>query len=152
MSALTDDRLQSLAHDWANGTATLKDLRGYTEQELYSIARIAYVYFHEGRLDDAHVLFQGLAAVDPLDRYFAGALAVVELAAGNSEAALAAWDAAIELAPDDPSGWLGRGEVWISSGDQVRAAGDLQRARSLAPHNHPLRRKIDALLRAVTRP
>ena len=146
-----DERLQALVQKWADEKATLKDVRGYTDQELYAIARTAYVFFYQGRLDDARVLFQGLAAVNPHDPYFAGALAVVEFAAGNSEAALAAWNVAIRLAPNDPSAWVGRAEVRISAGDEAQAAEDLRRARSIAPLHHPLTPKIDALLRALVR-
>jgi tetratricopeptide (TPR) repeat protein len=146
-----DEPLQQLAQKWAEHKITLKDVRGYTDREMYAIARTAYVYFYQGRVEDARVLFRGLSAVNPADPYFARALAVVEFAGGNSEAALAAWDVSIELAPDDPSAWVGRAEVEIASGDKVKAAEDLHRARALAPPHHPLKPKIDALLQTVTR-
>jgi predicted Zn-dependent protease len=150
-SELIDQRLQAVVQKWADDKATLKDVRGYTDQELYAIARTACVYFYQGRLEEARVLFQGLTAVNPVDPYFASALAVVEFAAGDSEAALAAWDAAIRLAPKDPSAWVGRAEVRISAGHNAEAVEDLRRAGLMAPLHHPLRPKIDALLRAVTR-
>ena len=150
-SAVVDERLHQLIQKWCDDKATLKDVRGYTDEELYAIARTAYVYFYQGRVEDARVLFQGLSAVNPVDPYFARALGVVELAAGNADAAIAAWDVAITLAPNEPSAWVGRAEVRICSGDKANAAEDLRRARLVAPGSHPLRPKIAALLRAVMR-
>jgi Flp pilus assembly protein TadD len=144
-----DERLGSVVRKWAEKEATLQDVRGYTDEELYAIARTAYAYFHQGRSEDARVLFQGLFAVNPMDPYFARALGVVEFAAGDSQAALAAWDEAIKLAPNDPSVWVGRAEVRLVSGERAGAEEDLRRAGRVAPRGHPLRGKIDALLRVL---
>jgi tetratricopeptide (TPR) repeat protein len=148
---LTEDPTQQLAEEWADGNATLKDVRGYSAEELQAIARTAHVFFCQGRIEEARVLFEGLQAIDPLDPYFASALAVVQFAGGNAQAALAAWDAAIPLAPDEPSVWVGRAEVKLALGNRAQAIADLQRALTIASRQHPLRPKIDALLRASMR-
>ena len=101
-----DERIRLLLQKWVEGTATLKDVRGYTDEELYSMARAAYFYYYEGRLDEARAVFQGLYAINPLDPYFAKALGVVELAAKNGKSALAAYDVAVRLAPGDPSAYV----------------------------------------------
>src|SRR5256885_17160762 len=67
---------------WADGKGTLKDVRGYSDEELYAVAKTAYFFYYQGRLNEARVLFQGLYAINPLDPYFAKALGGVELAAG----------------------------------------------------------------------
>ena len=147
---LADDPLLERVQEWAAGRATLKDLRGYTADELSAIARSAHVFYCQGRIEPARVLFQGLRAVDPLNPYFARAVAVVEFAAGNREAALVAWDAAVALDPVDPSAWVGRAEVKLAWGDRAQAVSDLRRAQAIARSGHPLRAKIDALLRRLT--
>lgn len=53
----------------ADGEATLKDVRGYTDEELYSIARMGYFFFHQGKLEAARTIFQGLS-INPVDAYF----------------------------------------------------------------------------------
>ena len=60
-------RLLMQLQKWADGKATLKDVRGYSDEELYAIAKTAYFFYYQGRLDEARTLFQGLYAVNPAD-------------------------------------------------------------------------------------
>src|SRR5882757_9845363 len=116
---------------WADGKATLKDVRGYTDEELFSIARTAYYFFYQGKISEARTLFQGLYAVNPLDSYVAKALGVVEHAAGNPQGALAAYDVALKISPQDSAAYVGRAEVKISLGQKSQAVDDLKRAQQL---------------------
>ena len=145
-AALTQ-RLQK----WAEGKGTLKDVRGYSDEELYSIARIGYFYFYQGKIQEARTLFQGLYAVNPLDPYFAKALGVVEMASGNAVGALAAYDVALRLAPQDSAAYVGRAEVKLSQGQRSQAADDLRRANQFAPAEDPLKSKISAMLATLSR-
>lgn len=144
-------KLASALQRWADGKATLREVRGYTDDELYSIARTAYLYFYQGRVNEARTLFQGLYAVSPTDAYFAKALGVVELAAGNAQGALAAYDVALKLAPNDAQAYVGRAEVKLSLGQKTQAMEDLKRAAQVAPAEDPMGRKANAMLSALTR-
>src|SRR5262245_43939121 len=42
---------------WADGKGTLKDVRGYSDEELYAVAKTAYFFYYQGRLNEARVLF-----------------------------------------------------------------------------------------------
>lgn len=141
--------LASRVQRWADGKATLKDVRGYSDEELYSIARTAYFFYYQGRLNEARTLFQGLYAVNPTDAYFAKALGVAEMAAGNPQGASAAYDVAIKIAPDDPAAYVGRAEVRISQGQRAQAIDDLRRAGQLSTADDALKAKISALLGAL---
>jgi len=142
-------RLKSLLQRWADGKATLKDVRGYSEEELYSVAKTAYFFYYQGRINEARTLFQGLYAINPLDPYFAKALGVVELAAGNATGALAAYDVAIKLAPSDPSAYVGRAEVRLWQGQKALAIEDLRRADGVAAADDLQKPKISAMLAAL---
>lgn len=141
----------ALLQKWADGKATLKDVRGYRDEELYAIAKAAYVFYHQGRIKEARTLFQGLYAVNPLDSYFARALGVVELAAGNATGAQQAYDVAIKLSPDDSAAYVGRAEVKLALGQKLPAIEDLRRAAGLLPPGEPLANKVAAMLEALTR-
>ena len=141
----------ALLQKWADGKATLKDVRGYRDEELYAIAKAAYVFYHQGRIKEARTLFQGLYAVNPLDSYFARALGVVELAAGNATGAQQAYDVAIKLSPDDFAAYVGRAEVKLALGQKLPAIEDLRRAAGLLPPGEPLANKVAAMLEALTR-
>ncbi len=136
---------------WADGKATLKDVRGYSDDELYSIARTAYFYFYQGRITEARTLFQGLYAVNPLDGYFAKALGVVEMAAGNPTGALAAYDVALKLSPQDAAAYVGRAEVKIAMGQKTQAVDDLRRGAQFAGSDRALKAKASAMLGNLSR-
>ena len=146
---MAESNLPVLLQKWADGKATLKDVRGYSDEELYSIARTAYYFFYQGRVAEARTLFQGLYAVNPLDAYFARALGVVELAAGNQQGSLAAWDVAVKISPNDPASYVGRAETRIALGQRGQAMDDLRRASTLVKDDDALKPKISGMLEAL---
>ncbi len=147
----TDAALASRLQKWADGKATLKDVRGYSNEELYSIARMGYFFFYQGKLEEARTIFQGLYAVNPLDSYFAKALGVVEMAAGNPAGAMAAYDVCLKLSPQDSAAYVGRAEVKVSQGQRSGAVDDLRRAAQFVQPEDPLKEKIGALLQRPSR-
>lgn len=146
-----DQKLVQQLQKWADGKATLKDVRGYTDEQLYSIARTAYTYYYQGKLEEARTIFQGLYAVNPLDSYFAKALGVVEYAAGNPTGAISAYDIAIKLKPEDAGAYVGRAEVKLAMGQKASAIEDLRRASQIVDTKDPLEPKVSAMLQALTR-
>jgi len=122
------EKLTAAVQRWAEGKATLKEVRGYTDEELYSVARTAYAFFHQGKVAEARTLFQGLFAINPRDGYFAKALAVVEYASGNADGSLAAYEVALKLDAGDLAAYLGRAEVLLATGQRQKAAEDLKKA------------------------
>lgn len=148
---MADESLSSRLQKWADGKATLKEVRGYSDEELYSIARMGYFFYYQGKLEEARTIFQGLYAVNPLDSYFAKALGVVELAAGNPTGALAAYDVCLRLSPQDASAYVGRAEVKVAQGQPGAAIEDLKKAGRLAESDGALSEKIAALLTRLSR-
>ena len=144
--AKSETKLLMDLQKWADGKATLKEVRGYSDEELYAVAKIAYFFYYQGRIDEARTLFQGLYAVNPADPYFAKALGVIELAAKNAQGALAAYDVAIKLAPQDPAAYAGRAEVRQVLGQSEKALDDWRRVLQIASPDDPLRAKAEALL------
>jgi len=136
---------------WAEGKATLKDVRGYSDEELYSIARMAYYFYYQGKITEARTLFQGLYAVNPLDPYFARALGVVEMAAGNAAGAIAAYDVALKLSPRDAAAYVGRAEVKLSQNQRGPAVDDLRRAEQCVGADEDLKAKISGMLGRLSR-
>lgn len=143
-------RLTAMMQRWAEGKATLRDVRGYTDDELYAIAKTAYIFYYQGRIAEARTLFQGLYAINPADAYFAKALGVVEMAAGNPQGALAAYDVALKLDARDAQAYVGRAEVRLSLGQKAQALEDLRRISSLVDAEEPLAHKAAAMMAALT--
>jgi type III secretion system low calcium response chaperone LcrH/SycD len=139
---------------WADGKSTLKDVRGYTDEELYSIARMGYFFFYQGKINEARTVFQGLYAVNPTDTYFAKALGVVEMAAGNAQGAAAAYDVALKIAPRDSAAYVGRAEVRLAMSQKPQAIEDLRRAQQFLTDSsvdRALHGKISAMLQSLVR-
>ena len=146
-----DAALAQRLQKWAEGKATLKDVRGYSDEELYSIARTGYYFFYQGKVNEARTVFQGLYAINPTDAYFAKALGVVEMAAGNPAGAVAAYDVALKIAPQDSAAYLGRAEVKLLQGQKAQALDDLRRAQQFAAPDSPENAKIAAMLQSLSR-
>lgn len=147
----SDAALASRLQKWADGKATLKDVRGYTDEELYSIAKTGYFLFYQGKVAEARTVFQGLYAINPLDPYFAKALGVVEMAAGNPAGAVAAYDVALKIAPQDAAAYLGRAEVKLLQGQRAPAMDDLRRVIALTGTETPENQKASALLTSLSK-
>lgn len=150
---MSDDAaaLAARLQKWADGKATLKEVRGYSDEELYSIARTGFYFFYQGKLNEARTVFQGLYAVNPLDPYFAKALGVVEMASGNPAGAVAAYDVALKLAPTDAQAWLGRAEVRLLQGAKPEAIENLRKAQQHSKPESPENQKVSAMLQALSK-
>ena len=146
-----DAALAARLQKWADGKATLKDVRGYTNEELYSIARTGYYFYYQGKVNEARTVFQGLYAINPMDPYFAKALGVVEMAAGNPTGAVAAYDVALKIAPQDAGAYLGRAEVKLLQGQKAQALDDLKRALQFSPPGSAENTQVSAMLSALSR-
>ncbi|MGV3623459.1 MAG: SycD/LcrH family type III secretion system chaperone [Archangium sp.] len=146
-----DAALAQRLQKWADGKGTLKDVRGYTDDELYSIARTGYYFYYQGKVNEARTVFQGLYAINPLDAYFAKALGVVEMAAGNPAGAVAAYDVALKIAPQDATAYLGRAEVKLLQGNKTQAIEDLRRAQQFSPPESAENAKVSAMLQVLSK-
>ena len=98
------EKLTAAVQKWAEGKATLKEVRGYTDEELYAVARTAHAFFHQGKVAEARTIFQGLFAVSPRDAWvwlvvdfviFAGLANGVILWAAAFRVAQARWTGAV---------------------------------------------------------
>lgn len=149
---MSDDAgLAQRLQKWADGKGTLKEVRGYTDEELYSIARTGYYFYYQGKVNEARTVFQGLYAINPLDAYFAKALGVVEMAAGNPAGAVAAYDVALKIAPQDATAYLGRAEVKLLQGNKAHAIEDLRRAQQYSVPESAENAKVSAMLQALSK-
>ena len=86
-----------------------------------------------------------------MDPYFAKALGVVEMAAGNPPGALAAYDVALKIAPQDAAAFAGRAEVKIAMGQKAQAIDDLRRAQAFSADDEALKSKVSAMLQGLSR-
>lgn len=128
---VSTEQLPALLPQWAAGQISLKELKGYSDDELYAIAHTAYFFIMQGKNEDARVLFEGLVAIDPRNAYYYRALGVIFHKLGDDARALTQFGYAIRVAPQSPHAYVNRAEVYIAQGHLPHAAQDLQRAVGL---------------------
>lgn len=149
---LDPEKLPALLPRWAAGQVTLKELKGYTDDELYAIAHTGYFFLMQGKNDEAKTLFEGLVAIDPRNDYYYRALGVIFHKLGDVDRALKQFEYAIRVSPRSPAAYVNRAEIYIATSRHQEAANDLRRALELvSPREVALARKVRALLGVVTR-
>jgi Tfp pilus assembly protein PilF len=146
------DKVQQLLTRWAAGKITLKELKGYTDDELFAIAHTGYFFLMQGKNQEAKTLFEGLVAIDPKNDYYYRALGVIFHKLGDAERAIKQFTYAITVSPKASASYVNRAEVYLSLQRNVDAANDLRKALELVTPREPaLARKARALLGVVTR-
>lgn len=151
-SAPTSQQMQQLLARWAAGKVTLKELKGYTDDELYAIAHTGYFFLMQGKNQEAKTLFEGLVAIDPRNDYYYRALGVIFHKLGDAERAIKQFSYALQVNPKSAAAWVNRAEVHLSLGKNADAGNDLRKALEVVgPREPQLARKARALLGVVTR-
>jgi tetratricopeptide (TPR) repeat protein len=103
--------------------------------EMLEKAMHAFHAYELGRYEDARVLFEELASRDPLEGYYRTALGAISLAAEDLDGALAHFNDALRLNPEDTAALVNRGEVHLRLGNVLEAAHDFSRVVDLDPEN-----------------
>lgn len=146
------DKLPSLLPKWASGQITLKELKGYSDDELYAIAHTGYFFLMQGKNTEAKTLFEGLVAIDPRNDYYYRALGVIFHKLGDEERAIKQFGYAIRVNGRSPAAYVNRAEVYLSTQRFPEAAADLRKALEyMSARDVALARKARALLGVVTR-
>ena len=146
------EKLPALLPRWASGQVTLKELKGYTDDELYAIAHTGYFFLMQGKNNEAKTLFEGLVAVDPRNDYYYRALGVIFHKLGDADRAIKQFGYAVRVSPRAPAAYVNRAEVYISLSRWPDAAADLRKGlEHMGPRDVALARKARALLGVATR-
>ena len=136
---------------WAQGKTSLREIKGYSDDELYAIAHIGYFFLIQGKNDEARILFEGLVAVDPRNDYYYRALGVIFQRLGEDDRAIKQFAYAIRLNPGSPYAYVNRAEIHISLGDMHVAERDLRSAlEHMGTKDEQLSKKAWALLKVAT--
>ena len=146
------EKLPQMLPRWAAGKITLKEIKGYSDDELYAIAHTGYFFLMQGKNEEARTLFEGLVAIDPRNDYYYRALGVIFHKLEDPDRALKQFGYAIRVNPRQPAAYVNRAEVHIAQKRYSDATQDLQRALQLVTAKDvQLARKARALLRVTRR-
>lgn len=146
----TSRPLADVLSDWASGKITLKEIEGFSDEELYAIAHMGYFLMMQGKTEEARVIFEGLIAIDPRSDYYYRALGVIFQKIGDNDRAIKQFGYAIRINPDSAQAYINRAEIYLSMQQYVQAQADLRQALQKAgSRDQPLSKKAWALYQVV---
>jgi tetratricopeptide (TPR) repeat protein len=108
---------------------------GWTEEDVYIVAERAWSLYLQGRYQEAAVIFEGLVAADPENRYCRDALAAAWLAAGDPEKALEQLTVLLRLRSDDLGARTRRVDAYLQVGNYAAALADFEVLKDLLPRS-----------------
>ena len=106
---------------------------GVSEQEFRALGRMGTMYYHQGQLDKARAIFEGLVELDPGSAAARSALGALLTRTERFEEALEHLDRAVELDPAQIAPYVNRAEIFIKRGRAAEAMENLKRAVALDP-------------------
>ena len=103
--------------------------------------------FEEGRVEEARRVFEDLVRLKLDDPFPHSMLGTICLALGDSERALALFQACLAIDPNDLTSLTYRGEIRLNRGEVKKAVVDLNRAIELGAAEDPFVHRARRLLR-----
>ena len=97
----------------------------WTSHEMYLIASRGYALYLQGRYREASMVFEGLVAIEPSNRYFRVALATIYVAQEDLQRALEQLNQLISRYPNDLEARVRRCEVCLRLERESEAQDDL---------------------------
>jgi hypothetical protein len=120
-----------------------------TDADVMELACFGRALFERGRLPDARLVLEGLVASGVMEAFPYSMLGTVYLAQRDLNRALALFEAALALSPQDVAAHVYRGEIRLRQGKVEQAVGDFKYALSHGDPEDPFTRRADQLLRIV---
>jgi len=117
----------------AAGKGTPRQLLGVTDQEFEAMGKLGTMYYDQGDLDRARIVFQGMVEADPSSSSAHAALGALYVRTGHDEVAIQHLNRAIELDSNQLSAYVNRAEVELKFKQPEKAVADLKRAIELDP-------------------
>ena len=91
MTDITKEQIEEAAKKFIKDGATLKEVKGITNDELEAVYSLGFGYYRTGKFDEAEKLFQFLVLFDHLSSKYWFALGAVQQAQKDYEKAIASY-------------------------------------------------------------
>ena len=124
--------------------ATLKQLKGVTNEELEAVYALAFGYYRTGKYDEALKLFQFLVLFDHLNAKYWFGLGAVQQALKDFKNAAVSYGYCSFLKLDNPKPQLHAAECFLALGDKRSAASALEALNEYCPKDTDIGREYRA--------
>lgn len=121
--------------------ATLKQLKGVTNDELESVYSLAFGYYQTGKFEEAHKLFQFLVLFDHLNAKYWFGLGAAQQALKDYKNAVVSYGYCSFLKLDNPKPQLHAAECFLALGDKRSAASALEALNAYCPKDSDIGRE-----------
>jgi tetratricopeptide (TPR) repeat protein len=122
-----------------------------TPQEVADLSLFGHQLFELGKVNEAKVIFEGLIGTGSKDVFAHTMLGTIHLALKNQVRALAMFELALQIEPNDVSALVYRGEIRLNRGKVRAAMEDLTRALKLGVPDDPFVDRAARLLQMAKR-
>ncbi len=124
--------------------ATIKQLKGVSNQELEAVYSLAFGYYQTGRYDEAYKLFQFLVLFDHLNAKYWMGLGAVQQVLKDYQSAVVSYGYCSFLNLENPKPQLHAAECFLALGDKVNAASSLEALNEYCPTDTDIGREYRA--------
>ena len=138
------DMIAKAAEAFIKDGATMKQLKGISNEELEAVYSLAFGYYRTGRFEDAFKLFQFLVLFDHLNAKFWFGLGAVQQALKDFQNAVVAYGYCSFLNLENPKPQLHAAECFLALGDKRNAASCLEALNAYCPTNTDIGREYRA--------
>ncbi len=143
MAQLTQAQITESAKKFTEG-ATIKELRGISNNELEAVYSLAFNYYRTGKFDEAEKLFNFLALFDHLNQKYWMGVGAVRQVKKDFSGAVQAYGYASFLDLSNPKPQLHAAECFLAMGDKRNAASSLEALDQYCPKDTDLGREYRA--------
>ena len=143
MDKITEEKIAEAAKAFATG-ATLKEVRGITNDELEAVYSLGFSYYNTGKFDDAQKLFEFLVLFDHLNAKYWFALGAVQQARKDFQRAIASYGYSSFLDLENPKPQFHAAECFLALGDKANAASAIMALEQYCPTGTDLGREYRA--------
>ena len=121
---------------------------GWTKEDIYLVAERAHSLHLQGRYREARIIFEGLVAIDPSDRYCCLALAASYMALGEAERSVQQLTKLLSRHPNDTEARARRCEAYLQLNrvQEAREDWDLLKQRLAVPYVRRLQLRVQTKL------
>ena len=124
--------------------ATLKQLKGVTNDELEAVYSLAFGHYQTGKYEEAHKLFQFLVLFDHLNAKYWFGLGATQQALKDFQNAAVSYGYCSFLKLDNPKPQLHAAECFLALGDKRSAASALEALNEYCPKDTDIGREYRA--------
>ena len=139
-AAKITERVKALIED----QATLKQLKGVTNDELEAVYSLAFSYYRTGKFEEALKLFQFLVLFDHLNAKYWFGQGAVQQVLKDYQGAVVSYGYCSFLKLDNPKPQLHAAECFLALGDKRNAASALEALDAYCPKDTDIGREYRA--------